>query len=99
MSSVVDYTQTEEYMYFSKHKKWNSPQDVQYIEDEFKKNPNFKPMYMCGFDGKPNGFIDNPYTMNFRARESMGLPPICPGFSSERDPNLPQYQFGGFIKK
>ena len=98
MASVVDYTQSEAYLYFEKHKKWNTSENVKYVEEEFKKNPDFKPMYMCGFDGLPNGFIDNPYTMNFRAREAMGLPPLCPGFSTIKDPNLPPFELGFFKK-
>ena len=70
----------EEYQYFTKHKRFNRPEDTKYVEESFEKNPDFKPYYMIGFDGKPNGFIDNPYTMNLTARKVLGLPPICCGF-------------------
>jgi len=36
--------------------------------------------------------------MNFRAREAMGLPPLCPGFSTIKDPNLPPFELGFFKK-
>ena len=96
---MASYKTSEEYLYFQKHAKWNDPVDVQYVEESFKKDPNFKPFYMCGFDGKPNGFIDNPNTMNFKAREALGLPPLCPGFSTERDQNFPSFEIGLFYKK
>ena len=76
----VGFSAQEEYQFFLKHKKNNYPQDAQYVEDSFKKDPEFKPYYLVGFDGKPNGFIDNPYTMNLVARKVLGLAPLAPGF-------------------
>ena len=78
----VNFSAEEEYQFFLKHKRFNRDDDVKYVEDQFNNNWNFKPYYLIGFNGEPNGFIDNPYTMNCTARKVMGLPPLCPGFKN-----------------
>ena len=85
----INMSASEEYSFFLKHKNMNRPEDVKYVEDSFANDPNFKPYYMVGFDGKPAGWIDNPYTMNLCARPAMGLPPVCPSFA----PIDPNYKF------
>ena len=78
----VDFSAEEEYQFFLKNARFNRGEDVKYVESEFNKNWNFKPYYLVGFDGKTNGFIDNPYTMNLTARKALGLAPLCCGFAS-----------------
>jgi hypothetical protein len=73
----------EEYQFFLRHKHFNHPDDIKYVETEFNKNWNFKPYYMTGFDGKTNGFIDNPHTMNLTARKVLGLPGLTPRFKMD----------------
>ena len=76
----VEFSPEDEYQYFLYYKKFNSEDDVKYVESEFNKNWYFKPYYLVGFDGKTNGFIDNPNTMNLNARKALGLPHLCPSF-------------------
>ena len=77
----TEFSAEEEYQFFLKHARFNYREDAEYVDHEFNKNWNFKPYYLIGFDGKPNGFIDNPYTMNLTARKILGLKPLCPGFA------------------
>ena len=76
----------EEYNFFLYYMRSNSPEDVKYVEESFQKDWYFKPYYQTGFDGKPNGFIDNPYTKNLSARQAMGLEPLGIRFGAPSNP-------------
>ena len=65
----------EEYQYFTKHKRFNRPEDTKYVEESFEKNPDFKPYYMIGLVSSQifdNDVVERMFSMRTLSLEKNG---------------------------